>query len=237
MVADNTWAAIQGRKALNVTWDHGPNTGESSDTLRALADKQMHGPATFIGREDGDVESAQEHAAKLVEAVYEQPFQPHASMEPMNCVADVRRDRMEIWTGTQWPLSVQDNLASLSGMPADSIVVHNQWSGGSFGRRGQWDYPAEAWQISKAAGQPVMVLWTREDDMQHDFFRQLSFLYRMVGALDGANRPVSWSHRVVSTSIREVFDSPAMFTGSAARGLTGIGRSGGDGMGHSQCAG
>jgi isoquinoline 1-oxidoreductase beta subunit len=209
VVADNTWAAIQGRKALNVTWDRGANSAESSESLRKLAGQQMRGAATFVAREEGDVGSAVERAAKLVEAVYEQPFQPHTPMEPMNCVADVRSDRIEIWTGTQWPLSIQDKLAELSGLPKASITVHNQWSGGSFGRRGQWDYPAEAWQISKAVARPIKLVWTREDDMQHDFFRQLSF-HRMTGALDAQNRPLSWSHRVVSTSIREVFDSAAV---------------------------
>src|SRR5690348_136872 len=184
------------------------NSAESSETLRKLADTQLRGPATFVAREEGRPETAEEGAASVVEAVYEQPFQPHASMEPMNCVADVRPDRIEMWTGTQWPLEIQTVLAALSGMPKDAIVVHNQWSGGSFGRRGQWDYPAEAWQISKAAGCPIKLVWTREDDMQHDFYRQLSF-HRLRGALDAANKPVSWTHRVVSTSIREVFDSPA----------------------------
>lgn len=209
VVADNTWAAIQGRKALNIRWDRGPNSAESSESFRKLAEQQMRGAASFVARDEGDVEAAAQRAAKLVEAVYEQPFQPHAPMEPMNCVADVRSDRIEIWTGTQWPLSIQDSLAALSGLPKLSITVHNQWSGGSFGRRGQWDYPAEAWQISKAIARPIKLVWTREDDMQHDFFRQLSF-HRMTGALDAQNRPVSWSHRIVSTPIREVFDSPAM---------------------------
>ena len=207
VVADNTWAAIQGRKALNITWNRGANASESSDTLRLLAETQMRGLATYVSREDGDVAGAEASAAKLVEAVYEQPFQPHASMEPMNCVADVRPDRIEIWTGTQWPLSIQDSLAALSGLPKESITVHNQWSGGAFGRRGQWDYPAEAWQLSKEIGKPVKLVWTREDDFQHDFYRQLSF-HRMKGALDTNSRITSWSHRVVSTSIREVFDSP-----------------------------
>jgi len=209
VVADNTWAAIQGRKALNVTWDRGANAAESSDSLRQLAGQHLRGAATFVARDEGDVGSVAEKAAKLVEAVYEQPFQPHAPMEPMNCVADVRGDRIEIWTGTQWPLSIQDSLAALSGLPKLSVTVHNQWSGGSFGRRGQWDYPAEAWQISRAIARPVKLVWTREDDMQHDFFRQLSF-HRMIGALDAQGRPLSWSHRIVSTPIREVFDSPAM---------------------------
>jgi isoquinoline 1-oxidoreductase beta subunit len=208
VVADNTWAAIQGRRALDVQWDRGPNTAESSATLGKLADTQLRGPATFVAREEGQPDVAEEGAAKVVEAVYEEPFQPHASMEPMNCVADVRPDRIEMWTGTQWPLEIQTLLATLSGLPKDTITVHNQWSGGAFGRRGQWDYPAEAWQISKAAGRPIKLVWTREDDMQHDFYRQLSF-HRLRGALDTANKPVSWTHRVVSTSIREVFDSPA----------------------------
>jgi isoquinoline 1-oxidoreductase beta subunit len=207
VVADNLWAAMKGRTALAPVWDRGPGGSESSESYRALAQTQLHGPATFVAREQGDVAAAEAGAARLIDVTYEQPFQPHAPMEPMNCVADARPDRIEIWTGTQWPLNLQSLLERISGLPAGSVVVHNQSSGGSFGRRGHWDYPAEAWQISKAVGKPVKLIWTREDDMEHDFFRPLSY-HRMVAALDGRNTPTSWSHRVVSTSIREIFDSP-----------------------------
>jgi len=206
VVATNSWAAIQGRKALNVVWDRGPNAAESTATLHEAAARQLAGPPTVVVVDQGAA-AAIAGAAKAIDAVYELPFQAHASMEPMNATVDARADRIECWTGTQWPLRIQSVLAGLSGIAPENIVVHNTWSGGSFGRRGQWDYPAEAWQISKAAGKPVKLLWTREDDMQHDFYRPLSF-HKMSGALDANGAPVAWQHRIVSTAIRETFDSP-----------------------------
>jgi isoquinoline 1-oxidoreductase subunit beta len=204
VVAENTWAAMQGRKALNLTWNRGPNASESSATLLQLAEQQLNAPATVVVVDKGAPPAS---AAKELSAVYELPFQAHAPMEPMNATVDARADRIECWTGTQWPLSIQMLLSRLSGMPREKITVHNQWSGGSFGRRGQWDYPIEAWQISKAVAAPVKLLWTREDDMQHDFYRPLSF-HKMSGALDAEGRPLAWTHRIVSTAIRETFDSP-----------------------------
>jgi isoquinoline 1-oxidoreductase beta subunit len=207
VVAESTWAAIQGRKALNVRWDLGPNVTESSQTLRRLAQSQLEAPATYVALERGSPSSALASAGKVIRAVYELPFQPHATMEPMNATVDARADRMEVWTGTQAPLDIRDTLAKLAKLPASAVTIHNCWSGGGFGRRFQWDYPAEAWQISKAAGHPVKLSWTREDDFQHDFYRQLSF-HGMAAALDDRGQLTAWSHRVVSTSIRQIFDSP-----------------------------
>jgi isoquinoline 1-oxidoreductase subunit beta len=207
VVADNTWAAIEGRKALAVTWDRGRNAGESSETLRELGQKQLKGPATYVHQERGNVEQGLAKAAKVVEAVYELPFQPHATMEPMNCTADVRADRIDIWAGTQCARAIKEQVASYSGLAAEAVTIHNQWAGGGFGRRYQWDYPTEAWQVSKAAGKPVKLVWTREDDMQHDFYRPLSY-HRLRAALGPDGKPTAWTHRIVSTSIREVFDPP-----------------------------
>jgi len=215
VVADNTWAAMQGRKALAATWDLGPNASESSETLRELAQKQLQGPATYVIQERGNAEQAFAGAAKVVEAIYELPFQPHATMEPMNCTADVRADGIDIWAGTQCAREINNLLAGFSGLPSEAITIHNQWAGGGFGRRYQWDYPTEAWQISKAAGKPVKLTWTREDDMQHDFYRPLSY-HRLRAALGPDGRPVAWTHRIVSTSIREVFDPPERLKDPAA---------------------
>ena len=206
VVADSTWAAIQGRKALNVRWDLGPNAAESSESLRQQAQSQLEVPPTYISLERGSPIAVLTNAQKIVRATYELPFQPHATMEPMNCTVDARADRVEVWTGTQCPLDVQSRVAKLAKLPGSAVTVHNCWSGGGFGRRFQWDYPAEAWQISKAAGRPVKLTWTREDDFTHDFYRPLSF-HGMAAALDAQGQLAVWSHRIVSTSIRQVFDS------------------------------
>jgi isoquinoline 1-oxidoreductase subunit beta len=207
VVADSTWAAIQGRNALRIEWDLGPHGGESSAGLRDLAAKHLQQPAMYCAREDGEVASALTSAAKTIEALYELPFQPHATMEPMNCTADVRTDRIEMWVGTQYASYVQKLLREFSGLPAESVIVHNEWSGGAFGRRALYDYPMEAWQISKAVAKPVKLMWTREDDMQHDFYRQLSF-QKMTAAIDAQNRPIAWNHRIVATSATQMFETP-----------------------------
>jgi len=206
VVAESTWLAIQARQKLKIQWDKGPHAGESSATLREVAHAQLQGPATFVAREEGDLSTAVRTAARTVEATYEAPFQAHATMEPMNCTIDLRADSCEVWTGTQWPDLVQEQMMRLAGLPGEAVKVHCLWSGGAFGRRGQWDYTAEAWQVAKHVGKPIMLVWTREDDMQHDFYRQLSY-HHILGGLDDQGRPTAWTHRVVSTSIREVFDS------------------------------
>ena len=207
VVAESTWAAIQARQKLKIEWDKGPHGNESSASLREAAQAQLSAPATFIAREDGDPDSALAATARKVEAWYELPFQAHATMEPMNCTINLRPDSCEVWTGTQWPGAIQEQLSRLSGLPTQSITVNCLWSGGGFGRRGQWDYTAEAWQIAKKVKKPIKLTWNREDDMQHDFYRQLSY-HHLVGGLDGQGLPAVWAHRIVSTSIREVFDSP-----------------------------
>ncbi|MGH7140633.1 MAG: xanthine dehydrogenase family protein molybdopterin-binding subunit, partial [Pirellulales bacterium] len=139
---------------------------------------------------------------------YELPFQAHATMEPMNSTVHVHRDgSIEVWSPTQIPAITQSEIAALAGVTADRVTVHTTFSGGSFGRRYQWDYEAEAWQVAKEMKVPVQVLWTREDDMQHDFYRQY-FLYRLAGTLDDHGQIVAWAWRAVSTPIRSVFDSP-----------------------------
>jgi isoquinoline 1-oxidoreductase beta subunit len=214
VVAENSWVAIEARKLLEIDWDPGPNGAESSESLRKLAKTQLDLPALYCTREEGDVEAAFVPGSKIVEAQYELPFEAHATMEPMACTADVRRDRMEVWCGTQFPLEIQKNLQLLSGLPLENVTVHNLWSGGSFGRRAHWDYPAEAWQISKHAGKPVKVMWTREDDIRHDYYRQLSF-HNMRAAIGPQQQITAWSHRVVATASNELFETPAVLRNPA----------------------
>ena len=207
VVAENTWSAIQGRAALKTVWDNGPHAGESSDSFRQAALHLLEGPAAFCARDEGDAAAALAGATRTVQATYELPFLAHAPMEPVNCTADVRADRIEMWTGNQIPLEVAKVIGELAGLPARAVRVHNHPSGGAFGRRAHFDYPAEAWQISKAVGKPVKLIWTREDDIRHDFFRQLAF-QRLTTGIDAQGRPVSWTHRIVSTSSNELFVTP-----------------------------
>jgi isoquinoline 1-oxidoreductase beta subunit len=174
VIAEHTWAAIQGREALKIEWDRGPHARESSASLRELALAQFQKPPYFCAREEGEF-TQPSTGAKTIQAIYELPFQAHATMEPMNCTADVRADRIEMWVGTQFAGELQKLFRELSGLPAEKVIIHNESSGGAFGRRALWDYPAEAWQVSKAVNKPVKLVWTREDDLQHDFFRQLSY--------------------------------------------------------------
>lgn len=207
VVADSTWSAIQGRSALKINWDKGPGGSETTDSLRRELERQSIAPPTFIAVDRGDVSKALDGAAKKIEATYELPFTPHATMEPMNTTAHVRDGEIELWSPTQWANVIQDEISTLSGLPKNKVIVHMTLSGGSFGRRAQWDYAAEAWQVAREVKKPVQLLWTREDDIQHDFYREYAY-HRLTGGLDQGGRAVGWLHRIVCTPIRPIFDSP-----------------------------
>jgi isoquinoline 1-oxidoreductase subunit beta len=208
VVADSTWAAIQARKALKITWDKGPGAQESTASLRQQLREKVAGPPTVVTGERGNVADALTSAAKRIDADYEIPFQAHATMEPMNTTVHVRDDgRIEVWSPTQGGDLAQKTIASVAGVTPENVIVHVTFSGGSFGRRYQWDYLAEAYQVAKELKVPVQVMRTREDDMQHDFYLQYSY-QRLTGGLDSEGNIVAWSHRTVSTPIRAVFDSP-----------------------------
>lgn len=200
VVAVSTWAAIQGRKALVLKWEKQPKANESTESLRKEIEEQAAGPATFIALDRGDAPEAFLGPGTKIEGRYESPFQAHATMEPMNTTVHVREDEIEVWSPTQFADEVQQEIAQLSGLPLEKVTVHMTLSGGSFGRRYQWDYAAEAWQVAKEMKQPVQLLWTREDDMQHDFYRPYNY-QRMRGGFDSTGQLVSWSTRVVTTPI------------------------------------
>jgi len=207
VVAGSTWAAIQARNALKITWDKGPYATESSESIRGRAVAGASAAPTVVVINHGDALKALQTAPRKTEATYELPFQAHATMEPMNTTVHVRPDGIEVWTPTQAGELVQSEIAALSGVPRDRITVHMMLCGGSFGRRYQWDYAAEAWMVAKQVKAPVQLLWTREDDMQRDFYRPYSY-HRLVGSVDPTGRVAAWAHRIVSTPIRVVFDSP-----------------------------
>jgi isoquinoline 1-oxidoreductase beta subunit len=207
VVADSTWAAMKGRDALAITWDRGGAVSESSEGMRqALRDAAQKSGKRV--RNDGDVDAALSNGAKKVEAVYEMPLLAHATMEPMNITAHVRAGDAEVWAPTQSPDWVQGTVASVLGLKPDKVTVHTTLMGGGFGRRYMADYPAEVAQIAKVVGKPVQLVWTREDDMTHDFYRPAT-CHRMRGAVDANGRPVAWFHTLASTSIKGYWDPKA----------------------------
>jgi isoquinoline 1-oxidoreductase beta subunit len=151
-------------------------------------------------RREGDVGAALGRAATRLDAIYTVPYQAHATMEPLNCTAWVRSDGCDIWTGTQAQDATQQTAAGITGLPPESIKVHTTLLGGGFGRRFEQDFVAEAVEISKALGGPVKLVWTREDDIQHDFYRPVTW-NRLSGGLDDRGLPVAWTHRIVGHSI------------------------------------
>jgi len=204
VLANNSWAAIQGRKALEITWDEGPNANESSESLRQHFIENVAKPGKIV-RNEGDANAALNSASKKIEVVYELPFAPHACMEPMNCTVHIRPDSAEAWVPTQAPQWAQEVIAKVSGLPLEKVNVHTTLMGGGFGRRYQADFVMEAAQVAKATGKPVQILWTREDDMQHDFYRPASY-HKMQGAVDAQGKVAAWKHFQSSTSIAAVWD-------------------------------
>lgn len=189
VVADNTWAALKGREALKVEWDMGPNTSVSSDTIRNGL------KAAVIAHPDVPAGS------KVVEASYEFPYLAHATMEPMNAVADVRGDKCTVWAGSQTPDSARGQVAGQLKAPLENVTINVMLLGGGFGRRLANDYITEAVEISSLVKQPVKLVWSREDDMKHDNYRPMT-QHSLRGAVDGNGVPVAWSHQIVQAGGR-----------------------------------
>jgi isoquinoline 1-oxidoreductase subunit beta len=200
VVADNTWSAMEGRRALKVQWNEGPLATSSSATIRKMFADLLEKPGA-VARNVGNVETALPGAAKKIEALYEAPYLSHAPMEPHSCVAHVRPDGCEIWAGTQIPSAARDAAVMITGLPAEKIDVHTFYLGGSFGRPGP--HVDEAVEIAKATGTPVKLTWSREDDLRHDLYRPAS-LTRFTAGLDADGWPVAWSARIASPSFSEM---------------------------------
>jgi len=211
VVADHMWAAKQGLAALAVRWDDGPNAKLSTaDIVQGLA--KASETAGVTARKDGDPVSALAGAATKVEAVYESPFLAHVTMEPMNCTVHVRKDGCEVWTGSQVLSRAQATAAEVTGFPLEKVVVHNHLLGGGFGRRLEVDYVTQAVRIAKQVDAPVKVVWTREEDVQHDVYRPY-YYDRIAAGLDPRGTPVVWTHRIVGPAIVARFLPPAFKDG------------------------
>lgn len=196
VVAENTWAAFQGKRALRPEWDEGRAAESSNDGIwRGFA--QAAERSGEVVRSIGDASAALARAPRTVEAVYEAPYLAHACMEPMNCTARVSGGRCEIWAPTQSPQGVQGEAARVTGLDRSAITVHVTYLGGGFGRRGgPVDYATEAVELAQKLDVPVQVVWTREDDIQNGLYRPATYNVLRAG-LDGDGLPVAWSHRLV----------------------------------------
>ena len=194
VVAESTWAAMKGRRALSVEWDGGPQAEFSSAAMFAAARAELDG-AGDVMQNVGDVDQAKAQAKQTIERTYEVPFLAHATMEPMNCTARVTDSSAELWIPTQFGDAMQKRVAKFLNLPVDAVTVHVTFLGGGFGRRAYADFVIDAVQISQAVGAPVKVVWSREEDVQHDLYRPAS-VQRLRAALDEKGRPVSWENRV-----------------------------------------
>jgi CO/xanthine dehydrogenase Mo-binding subunit len=212
VIADHTGAAKKGLAALKVQWDAGPNAKvQQADIVAALDKASLSTGKAKPAHTKGDADKAMAGAAKKVEAVYQAPFLAHAPMEPINCTASVTPAGVEIWMGHQAPDLAQAAAAKTAGVPVDKVVVHNHLLGGGFGRKVETDMVEQAVILSKAAGVPVKLVWSREEDIQHDFYRPY-YHDRFAAGLDASGKPVAWTHRVTSSSVMARF-LPQFFNG------------------------
>jgi isoquinoline 1-oxidoreductase beta subunit len=202
VVADGWWQANKAAAALSITWDDGSYGKVSSDSIVDFLRSGLAADDAGIGRKDGDVGAGLAKAVRRVEAEYSVPFLAHATMEPQNCTAHVVGDRVEIWVSTQSGEAALLAAAQAAGVPPSNVVVHKTMVGGGFGRRGVvQDYVPHAVLIAREMGVPVKTIWSREEDMRHDFYRPVA-MTRMVAGLDAAGMPVAWHVRMSGNSIR-----------------------------------
>lgn len=199
VVADHMGAAKKGLAALKVEWDDGPHAKLATQDI-AHELEQAGVAAGAVAEETGDTARALASAATKVEATYQVPFLAHATMEPMNCTVHVRKDGCEVWVGTQVAARAQAVAAKVTGLPLEKVVLHNHLIGGGFGRRLEVDGVERAVQIARQVDGSVKVVWTREEDIQHDMYRPYWF-DRLTAGLDTNGKPVAWNHRFAGSSV------------------------------------
>ncbi|MET1082022.1 MAG: xanthine dehydrogenase family protein molybdopterin-binding subunit [Burkholderiales bacterium] len=208
VIARNTWAAMQGRKALQIKWDDGPNAAYDSLAFKKTLEETADKPGKVV-RNDGDFDAAITTAARRIEAEYYIPHLAHATMEPPAATARITQGKCEVWGCFQSPQAARDRVAKRLGVPVEDVTVHVTLLGGGFGRKSKPDYGIEAAILSQAMeGKPVKVTWTREDDLHHDYFHTVSVEHLEAG-VDAQGRPVAWLHRSVAPTIISTFNAEA----------------------------
>jgi isoquinoline 1-oxidoreductase beta subunit len=199
VLATNTWAALKGREKLKIDWKPGPWANESSVALSSRAAELLKtGEPGVSARNDGDLAKARKQAKRTLEARYTVPFLAHATMEPPNALIHVEKDKVILIASLQSPSSASQIISGITGVARDKIEIRLARAGGGFGRRLKNDFVAEAALIGKAAGKPVKLIWTREDDIQHDFYRPFG-VHQMLATLDRKNEVTGWSQRCAAT--------------------------------------
>ncbi|HVD32402.1 MAG TPA: molybdopterin cofactor-binding domain-containing protein, partial [Gemmatimonadales bacterium] len=219
VVGDHMWAAKQGLAALAIRWDDGPNGKVSTvDVVKGL-DAASRKPGV-VARKQNLPFSGRPGGVRRIEAIYSAPFLAHATMEPVNATVHVRKDGCEVWTGSQVLSRVQATAATVTGLPPEKVVVHNHFLGGGFGRRLEVDFETKAVRIAKEVEGPVKVVWTREEDIQHDVYRPY-YYDRISAQLDPRGKPLAWNHRLVGPSILARWAPPAFKDGLDGDGIDG----------------
>src|SRR5213080_1250482 len=209
VIADNTWAAFQGRKKLNISWDNGPNETFNSDEYKNELRATSHNPCKVV-RNIGDADAVFVKGGKVYEGDYYVPLLAHASMEPMVALAEFKNGKATLWAPTQNPQGVQDTVAKELGIAKEDVICHVTLLGGGFGRKSKPDYVAEAAVLSKKIGRPVKVVWTREDDVKFDYYNAVAAMY-MKAALGADGKPTAWLQRSVFPPITSIFDVNAVY--------------------------
>jgi isoquinoline 1-oxidoreductase beta subunit len=209
VIADNTWAAFQGRKKLKMVWDNGPNESYDSVEYKKELKETAHKPGKVI-RSVGDSNQEFSTGKNVFEADYYVPLLAHAPMEPMVALAEFKNGKVTAWAPTQNPQAAQAIISSELGIPVEDVVCHVTLLGGGFGRKSKPDYVAEAAVLSRKLGRPVKVVWTREDDVKFDYYNAAAAMY-MKAAVDDKGKPTAWLQRSVFPPITSIFDVNAVY--------------------------
>jgi len=222
VIADNTWAAFEGRKKLKISWDNGANESYNSDQYKNELRETSHSPCKVV-RNIGDADAVFAKAGKLHEADYYVPLLAHASMEPVVALAEFKDGKATLWAPTQNPQAAQDIVSKELGIPKEDVICHVTLLGGGFGRKSKPDYVAEAAVLSKKTGRPVKVVWTREDDIKFDYYNAVASMY-MKAALGAHGKPTAWLQRSVFPPIPSIFDVNTVYgdPGHLQQGWTDI---------------
>jgi isoquinoline 1-oxidoreductase beta subunit len=211
VVADHMGAAKKGLEALAIEWEEGPHAGLTTAAIASELEQATLGPGA-VAQAIGNADRAMAEAVTKVDAIYQVPFLAHAALEPMNCTVHVREDACDVWVGNQALGRVQAAAATTAGLPLHKVVVHNRLIGGGFGRRLEVDGVVRAVQIAQQVDGPVKVVWTREEDIQHDMYRPYWF-DRLSAGLDQKGMPVTWTHRFAGSSVIARYLPPAFKNG------------------------